>query len=57
LLEGALTLSKLYQDSVHMERAVEYLTRYIEVELRKRDTSIHSSTITSKNDTDKNAPF
>jgi TetR/AcrR family transcriptional regulator, transcriptional repressor for nem operon len=35
LSEGALMLSKLYQDPTHMQRAVNYLTRYIEVELRK----------------------
>jgi len=32
--EGAVMLSKLYQDPVHMQRAVAYLTRYIETDLR-----------------------
>jgi len=34
-LEGALMLSKLYGDPVHMRRAVEHLKWYIETTLRK----------------------
>lgn len=33
-LEGAVMLSKLYQDVAHMRRAVAHLARYIETELR-----------------------
>jgi TetR/AcrR family transcriptional repressor of nem operon len=32
--EGAVMLSKLYQDPLHMQRAVAHLTRYIETDLR-----------------------
>src|SRR6266567_4555201 len=32
--EGAVMLSKLYQDPVHMRRAAAHLTRYIETDLR-----------------------
>lgn len=32
--EGAVMLSKLYQDSSHMRRAAAHLTRYIETDLR-----------------------
>lgn len=35
MLEGALMLSKLYGDPVHMRRAVEHLKWYIETTLRK----------------------
>lgn len=34
-LEGALMLSKLYDDGVHMDRAVAHLTRHIEHRLRR----------------------
>src|SRR5947209_14444328 len=34
MLEGALLLSKLYGDTVHMRRAVEHLRRYIETTLQ-----------------------
>ncbi len=34
-LEGALMLSKLYDDSAHMDRAVAHLTQYIERQLRR----------------------
>ena len=34
MLEGAIMLSKLYDDTMHMQRATEHLTRYIETELR-----------------------
>ncbi len=33
-LEGAVMLSKLYQDPVHMRRAAEHVTSYIETNLR-----------------------
>lgn len=33
-LEGAIMLSKLYRDTVHMKRVVEHLTWYIDTELR-----------------------
>jgi AcrR family transcriptional regulator len=33
-LEGAVMLSKLYRDTVHMQRAVDYLTHYIETSVR-----------------------
>lgn len=33
-LEGAVMLSKLYQDPVYMQRAVAHLTHYIETALR-----------------------
>jgi TetR/AcrR family transcriptional regulator, transcriptional repressor for nem operon len=32
--EGAVMLSKLYQDPLHMQRAVAHLTHYIETDLR-----------------------
>jgi AcrR family transcriptional regulator len=35
LLEGALMLSKLYGDTVHMRRAIEHLRWYIETRLRR----------------------
>lgn len=34
MLEGAIMLSKLYDDTIHMQRVTEHLTRYIETELR-----------------------
>ncbi len=34
MLEGAIMLSKLYDDTIHMQRATEHLTRYVETELR-----------------------
>ena len=34
-LEGALMLSKLYDDSIHMERAVAHLSEYIAKQLRR----------------------
>lgn len=34
LLEGAIMMSKLYQDAIHVRRAADHLTRYIEKELR-----------------------
>ena len=34
MLEGALMLSKLYDDTVHMRRAVDHLTQYIETSIR-----------------------
>jgi TetR/AcrR family transcriptional regulator, transcriptional repressor for nem operon len=33
-LEGAVMLSKLYEDPAHMQRAVDHLTRYINMDLR-----------------------
>jgi len=33
-LEGSVMLSKLYQDPVHMRRAAEHVTNYIETNLR-----------------------
>jgi TetR/AcrR family transcriptional regulator, transcriptional repressor for nem operon len=36
-LEGAVMLSKLYRDPIHMHRAVEYVTGYIETNLRPKD--------------------
>lgn len=33
-LEGAAMMSKLYGDSIHLERAINHLTHYIESELR-----------------------
>ncbi|MBF2014622.1 MAG: TetR/AcrR family transcriptional regulator [Rivularia sp. T60_A2020_040] len=33
LLEGAVMMSKLYDDSIHLERAIKYLNNYIQVEL------------------------
>lgn len=38
-LEGAVMLSKLYQDPAHMQRAAAYLTHYIETVLRAEHTS------------------
>ena len=34
LLEGAVMMNKLYDDSIHLERAIEYLNNYIKVELQ-----------------------
>ena len=34
MLEGALMLSKLYDDTIHMRRAVAHLTQYIETSIR-----------------------
>jgi TetR/AcrR family transcriptional repressor of nem operon len=33
-LEGAVMLSKLYQDTLHMQRAAEHLSTYVETNLR-----------------------
>ncbi len=33
-LEGAVMLSKLYGDAVHMRRAVDHLTSYIDINVR-----------------------
>lgn len=33
-LEGAMMMSKLYGDSIHLERAINHLTNYIESQLR-----------------------
>jgi TetR/AcrR family transcriptional regulator, transcriptional repressor for nem operon len=33
-LEGAMMMSKLYGDSIHLERAINHLTHYIESQLR-----------------------
>jgi TetR/AcrR family transcriptional regulator, transcriptional repressor for nem operon len=33
-LEGALMLSKLYQDTVHMHRAIDHLTHYVQLDLQ-----------------------
>jgi TetR/AcrR family transcriptional regulator, transcriptional repressor for nem operon len=38
-LEGAVMLSKLYQDPAHMQRAAAYLTHYIETVLRAEHAS------------------
>ncbi|HLY28970.1 MAG TPA: TetR/AcrR family transcriptional regulator [Aggregatilineales bacterium] len=35
-LEGAIMLSKLYDDGIHIERAVKYLLTYVESSLRVR---------------------
>lgn len=35
MLEGAVMLSKLYGDRVHMQRVAEHLTRYVETSIRK----------------------
>ena len=37
-LEGAIMLSKLYQDATHIRRAVDHLTRYIQSELQQSST-------------------
>lgn len=34
ILEGAVMMSKLYGDSIHLERAINHLTHYIESQLR-----------------------
>ncbi|MEO1761844.1 MAG: TetR/AcrR family transcriptional regulator [Cyanobacteria bacterium J06629_18] len=34
LLEGAVMMSKLYDDPIHLERAINHLNNYIEVELK-----------------------
>ena len=34
MLEGAVMLSKLYGDTVHMQRAADHLTRYVETSIR-----------------------
>ncbi|MBE9215122.1 TetR/AcrR family transcriptional regulator [Plectonema cf. radiosum LEGE 06105] len=34
LLEGAVMMSKLYDDSIHLERAIKHLNNYIQVELQ-----------------------
>ncbi len=34
LLEGAVMMSKLYDDSIHLERAIKHLNHYIKVELQ-----------------------
>jgi TetR/AcrR family transcriptional regulator, transcriptional repressor for nem operon len=34
MLEGAMMLSKLYEDSIHLERAINHLMNYIESQLR-----------------------
>ena len=34
LIEGSIMMSKLYGDSIHLERAIEHLNRYIQVELK-----------------------
>jgi TetR/AcrR family transcriptional repressor of nem operon len=34
-LEGAVMMSKLYQDNVHMQRVITYLSHYIETELQQ----------------------
>ncbi|ARV59007.1 TetR family transcriptional regulator [Nostocales cyanobacterium HT-58-2] len=34
MLEGAIMMSKLYGDSIHIERAINHLTHYIESQLR-----------------------
>jgi AcrR family transcriptional regulator len=34
LLEGAVMMSKLYDDSIHLERAIKHLNNYIKVELQ-----------------------
>jgi AcrR family transcriptional regulator len=34
LLEGAVMMSKLYDDSIHLERAINHLNHYIKVELQ-----------------------
>ncbi len=36
-LEGAVMLSKLYQDTLHMRRAAEYLREYVATHLRQED--------------------
>ncbi|MGF1672488.1 MAG: TetR family transcriptional regulator C-terminal domain-containing protein [Rivularia sp. (in: cyanobacteria)] len=33
LLEGAVMMSKLYDDSIHLERAIKHLNNYIQLEL------------------------
>jgi hypothetical protein len=33
-LEGAIMLSKLYNDTTHMNRSVEYLETYLEMNVR-----------------------
>ncbi len=33
-LEGAIMLSNLYKDSIHMQRAMKFMTRYIETDLQ-----------------------
>ena len=34
LLEGAVMMSKLYDDAIHLERAIKHLNNYIQVELQ-----------------------
>ncbi len=34
LLEGAIMMSKLYDDAIHLERAINHLNKYIQVELQ-----------------------
>ncbi|MBV6626691.1 MAG: TetR/AcrR family transcriptional regulator [Rivularia sp. (in: Bacteria)] len=34
LLEGAVMMSKLYDDAIHLQRAIKHLNNYIEVELK-----------------------
>ncbi|MGB6297586.1 MAG: TetR/AcrR family transcriptional regulator [Rivularia sp. (in: cyanobacteria)] len=34
LLEGAVMMSKLYDDSIHLERAINHMNNYIKVELQ-----------------------
>ncbi len=36
-LEGSVMLSKLYQDPIHMRRAAEHVTSYIETNLRPKE--------------------
>ncbi|HEX6387573.1 MAG TPA: TetR family transcriptional regulator C-terminal domain-containing protein [Anaerolineae bacterium] len=37
-LEGAVMLSKLYGDPTHMNRAVDYLTHFLETAVRRRES-------------------
>ncbi len=34
MLEGAVMLSKLYDDTIHMQRAADHLTQYVETSIR-----------------------
>ena len=36
-LEGAIMMSKLYRDTVHMQRAIEHIRQYIELTLRPQE--------------------
>ncbi len=38
-LEGAIMMSKLYRDTIHMQRAIEHIKEYIELTLRPQEES------------------